>query len=78
MIASCAFGIKTNLLTNPTNEFYVNGQKAMDLTGLLVLLKIMFISKMPFLARLFNLQFVELPIIKFFQSMVLDTMAVRM
>lgn len=77
VIASCAFGLKVNSIANPTNEFYTNGQKAMDFSSFVAVMRIMFIVKMPWLARLLNIQFLDASVVQSFRSIVLNTMATR-
>lgn len=77
VIASCAFGIKVNSFTDPANEFYVSGRKIMNFGSFSMIIRMFLLNKLPSIARLFKLQFSEMPPAKLFKSMILDTMDMR-
>lgn len=77
VIASCAFGLKINSFSEPTNTFYTNGKKAMNFSGFIIMLKIIVMGKMPGLAKALNISFVDSDVAAHFKSTVLETMALR-
>lgn len=77
VIASCAFGLKVNSFMNPENEFYVNGRKMMNFTGFSMMLRMFLLIKLPWIGRLFKLEFSEMSTAKLFKSIILDAMNMR-
>lgn len=77
VIATCAFGIKVDSFSNPNNEFFINGRKMMDFTGLMRTFKLLIIFVVPKLSQLLNMKFFEKSITDIFKSIILDTMAMR-
>ena len=76
VIATCAFGIKLNTMTDPTNEFYVLGRKATNLEGILSL-KFFIARAFPWLLRLLQITFVSKEVRRFFESIVTTTVKTR-
>ncbi|XP_055312523.1 probable cytochrome P450 9f2 isoform X2 [Sitodiplosis mosellana] len=77
VIASCAFGIKVDSLAEPDNEFFLNGKKMMDFTGIKKIAKIIIMNKMPALARALKMQIMDEFFSKSFKNLILETMEVR-
>lgn len=76
VIASCAFGLKVNSIENPDNEFLRSGRFFSN-AGLLISLRMLLLRSLPFIARLFNIQFFPMRTVNFFRNVVLDTMNER-
>ncbi|XP_036144421.1 cytochrome P450 9e2-like isoform X2 [Monomorium pharaonis] len=76
VIATCAFGIKTNSMKDPTNKFYVYGKESSNfLRGRS--LKFIFLTSFPSLGRIFNIKLVDDKIMNFFKDIVKTTIATR-
>lgn len=76
IIATTAFGIEVNSLKNRNNEFYTRGQTVTRF-GLVSLVKLIFMSVLPWAAKLFNIKFFNKDITNFFHSLVHDTIEYR-
>ncbi|XP_015117660.1 cytochrome P450 9e2-like [Diachasma alloeum] len=76
LIGTCAFGVKVDSMRNPNNEFYILGRKATNFGGLNVL-KLIFVQKVPRLAKLLGIRIVSDDVEKFFIQLVRDTIAMR-
>lgn len=77
VIATSAFGCKTNSFENPNNEFYLSGKKIMEFTSTKAIFRVSLIFVLPKLASLFNVSFIDKTASSFFRSMVLDNIASR-
>lgn len=77
VIASCAFGLKTNSLKNRTNEFYTIGTNSINFASIKSGLRLLLIRTLPKLMRAINFEFFPTSTKNFFKSMVLETMAER-
>lgn len=77
VIASCAFGIKINSLTDPNNEFYVKGKTIMDFSGIKKIAKMIIMNKLPALAIALKMKMLDPFFSDTFKNMVLETMEVR-
>lgn len=77
VIASTAFGYKVNSLQNPDNDFYKSGQKFFEFTQPLPVLKMLLVQAFPKLCKRFGIDYIDKNVSRFFNSMVLDTMAKR-
>ena len=74
-VATCAFGLEVDSLSEPSNDFYVLGRRATNLDA--KAFKLLLGSSFPWLVRLLNIQFVEHEIRLFFEKIVEDTMKMR-
>ncbi|KAF7988088.1 hypothetical protein HCN44_007582 [Aphidius gifuensis] len=77
VIATCAFGISINSMKDKDNEFYTLGRKGTKFEGALAMIKMMFIQSFPNLSKLFNIQFIDSKVDRFFQNVVEDTIRTR-
>lgn len=77
VIASCAFGLKINSLEDRNNEFYLTGNKFMELASVRYFIKLVLQRIMPSVLRAFGIEFLDEDIKKFFSNMVLNNMAER-
>lgn len=75
-IATVAFGIKVDSLKDDKNEFFVNGKKANEFSGLR-LLKFMIYSNSKSLAKALKLELFDGKTMKFFMKLVLDAIEYR-
>ncbi|XP_069676325.1 cytochrome P450 9e2-like isoform X1 [Periplaneta americana] len=76
IIATAAFGISVDSLTNPKNDFYMMGSDISDLGGKRALIWFGYLLCSP-LMRLLNVTFMSKKVINFFKSIVLKTIDVR-
>lgn len=78
VIASCAFGLKTNSLQNRSNEFLKFSKAAISFDSLKTILRVFVVRTFPrFILRAIDFEFLPTPIRRFFSSLVLNTMAER-
>ncbi|XP_059612484.1 cytochrome P450 9e2-like [Phlebotomus argentipes] len=77
VIATCAFGIKVDSLTNKTNEVYLAGKALSDFSGIGTMLKFTLYRISPHLMKVFNISVSPYKESKFFRSLVTDSMKVR-
>ena len=77
IIASTAFGIKTNSLENEKNDFYKNSKILINFGNFKSILRFLILRTIPAVGRYFNMQFVDSEVGAFFKSIILDTMDVR-
>lgn len=77
VIATCAFGIKVNSIADPENEFYLNGKKLLDFSGILRGLTFFIIFLFPKVARIFNIKVFDQSVMTSFKNIILDTMEMR-
>ncbi len=77
VIASCAFGLKVNSFDDPNNEFFMNGRKMLDFSGIKRTLRVFFTFVVPKISRLFNMRIFDESVTSIFKNIILDTMAHR-
>lgn len=77
VIASCAFGLKVNSLRHPNNEFFVIGQDDVANFGTKSMVRLLFLRSVPGLMRALGFELFPYRVLKFFRSLVLDTMRNR-
>lgn len=77
IFATCSFGLKINSFADPDNEFFVNGIKFFDFTGVKTMCRIILVNKLPALARMLNMTFSEGLMEDTFRHTILDTMQMR-
>ncbi|XP_060522638.1 cytochrome P450 9e2-like [Cylas formicarius] len=77
VIATTAFGIKVDSLTNPQNEFYLHGKEATDLTGIIINLKFLGYLLVPWFFEAFKIPFFNRKIRNFYNTIVGDTIKAR-
>lgn len=77
VIASCAFGCRINSLENPKNDFYLAGQKFLNITAGFGVIKLFCLITMQPVMKLLDVEFLPKSVSKFFKSMALDTMRAR-
>lgn len=77
VIASCAFGLKVNSFVEPDNEFYNNGKNLMDFTAFNTFLKMVIVSTMPTIAKLFNITITKNRVARYFHNTIMDTIKYR-
>lgn len=78
VIATCAFGINVDSFQNGDNVFYTMGNKITEYGGINLALKFLSFRSLPKLLRLFEIDFFNKDIKKFFSKTVMDTMRVRL
>ncbi|XP_032665497.1 uncharacterized protein LOC116841545 [Odontomachus brunneus] len=76
VIATCAFGIKVNSMSDPTNKFYVYGKDATNFNGLRGL-KFFIFGTFPTLTRLLGMKFISDKIGNFFRNAIKTTIDIR-
>ncbi|XP_025073526.1 cytochrome P450 9e2-like [Pogonomyrmex barbatus] len=76
VIATCAFGINVDSMTNPENEFYAFGKKATNF-NMIALLKILMYQYTPILIRLLNIKIIDDRTNAFFVNLVDETIRTR-
>jgi len=77
VIATCAFGIKINSFKDPDNEFLATGKRFAGFEGLKTFIILIFMSIIPSLMRLLDIQIIDKTVRTFFRSMVLNNMGKR-
>lgn len=78
VIAICSFGIQVNSLKHPRNEFYKMGKEVMTfLRKFTALIKLSVLRLMPWFAARFKLRLLDDSLVKFFESLIFDTMSIR-
>lgn len=77
VIATSAFGLKTNSLRDKDNEFLRAGRNMLQFNGFKSAAKILIQTAFPWLAKAFDLQLIDAGVRNFFKSMVFDTMDTR-
>lgn len=77
IIATCAFGIKVNSFAEPNNEFYINGKKLIDFSGISKGLKFFLTLLFPKIAQALKIKVFEQSIMNSFKDMILTTMTMR-
>jgi len=76
VIATCAFGIKTNSMKNPTNSFFVYGKEAINITGFRNL-KFFFARSFPRLTKLFDIRVIPKNVTNYFKDIIKKTIDTR-
>ncbi|XP_075973964.1 cytochrome P450 9e2-like isoform X1 [Anticarsia gemmatalis] len=76
VIATCAFGLKVDSLTDEDNEFFTMVKETTTL-GFKDMIQFFIMLNMPFIGKLLKIDFMSTATKKFFRSLVLDTMTDR-
>ncbi|KYQ60379.1 Cytochrome P450 9e2 [Trachymyrmex zeteki] len=76
VIATCAFGIKTNSTKDPMNKIYINAKEASNLSGLRGF-KFIFLKTFPRFGRILNIKIVNEYVTRFFEDIIKTTIATR-
>jgi len=76
VIATCAFGVTTNSMRDPDNEFYVYGREATTFNNAMFL-KMFIFQNLPWLARLLGLKMIRDKVKIFFHDLVETTIRTR-
>lgn len=74
VVASCAFGLKVDSVSDETNEFYKMGKAITSFFGVTFFIKMFLFIYMPFMAKILNLKFLPETVTTFFRSILLETM----
>lgn len=77
VIASCAFGLKLNSFQNRTNEFFETGKKLQHLASLGSFLKILMLRSMPWLMKMFDIEFLSGHMRRLFTELLLNNIKTR-
>lgn len=77
VIATCAFGIKVDSLSNKDNEFFKMGRTLLNGSKLSGFFKVFLFRTIPKVAAFFNIKFFNENLTKFFKSLILDTITLR-
>lgn len=77
VIASCAFGLKLNSFENRENEFFETGKKLQDLASLRSFLKILMLRSMPWLMKIFDIEFLSKHMRRLFTELLLNNIKMR-
>lgn len=75
VIATCAFGVEIDSLTDPKNDFYVLGREATNLEGMT--LKIFLSRALPQVLKIFKIKIVSKKVADFFTNIVRSTVGMR-
>ncbi|XP_072763800.1 cytochrome P450 9e2-like [Anoplolepis gracilipes] len=76
LIATCAFGISVDSMTNPKNKFYVYAKEATNFNTI-AFLKFRIFRSLPWLARIIKLKFIREEIANFFRDLIKTTIRTR-
>ncbi|XP_031354343.1 cytochrome P450 9e2-like [Photinus pyralis] len=77
IIATTAFGVTCDSLTNPTNELFRNGKEVSNFSGFANSLKFFISNISPSLAKLMKIRFISAPTTEFFRRIVKETVTLR-
>lgn len=77
VIASCAFGLKINSFVDKDNDFFINGKSLMNFTGTKNILKMIFMGRLPAVARALGISLVDKAVGRSFHKTIMDTMKYR-
>lgn len=77
IIATTAFGVTCDSLTNPTNELFRNAKEVSNFSGFANSLKFFISNISPSLARLMKIRFISARTTEFFRRIVKETVTVR-
>ncbi|XP_060523176.1 uncharacterized protein LOC132700075 [Cylas formicarius] len=77
VIATSAFGLTVDSLSQPENEFYLSGKKITDFTSLRVFVKFFGYLMFPQLFRTLKIGLIDSGATRFFQKVLTETMRVR-
>lgn len=77
VIATCAFGLKTDSFANPDNELYTNGIKLMEFSSLKRIFNLFMILQFPKIAKALNIVFSDKTATNIFRNTILDTIKIR-
>jgi cytochrome P450 family 9 len=76
VIATCAFGIKTNSMKDRTNKFFVYGNASIEVTGFRNW-KFLFVRSLPRLGKLLDIEIIPRRITGFFKDIIKNTIQLR-
>ncbi|CAG9827797.1 unnamed protein product [Diabrotica balteata] len=77
VIASTAFGVEVDSLTNPNNEFCVNGKNLTSFGSLKGMFRFLFSTFLPSVSKLLNIRLVKEEIGDFFTNIIEDSIKMR-
>lgn len=77
IIASCAFGLKIDSLTDRENEFYKTGSKVQALSNMKYFLKIILMRTSPWLTKQLNIQYLDADMHAIFKDIVMHNIETR-
>nr|CAI5852946.1 unnamed protein product [Callosobruchus analis] len=77
VIATCAFGVECDSLNQPNNTFYTMGKRTTDLSSLLIMLKFIGYSFVPWLFQLLKIPLFDKEVKDFFYHLVDETIKAR-
>lgn len=77
IIASCAFGLKINSLTDRDNEFFTAGCKLQTISSLKYFLKVILMRASPWLTKRLNIQYLEPDMQRMFTDIVMHNIEAR-
>ncbi|XP_050092164.1 probable cytochrome P450 9f2 [Anopheles aquasalis] len=77
VIATVAFGIRVNSLTERENAFYVSGKKLLDFGSFAGSLRLVFFMLAPNLAMKLGVEMLDVKLSRYFHDMILDNMRTR-
>lgn len=77
VIASCAFGLKTDSLKDPTNQLYTTGMKIFNFRSMAFISRLFLVRTFPKLMQAIEFEVIPRRIKRFFNSLVLGTIAER-
>ncbi|XP_053996824.1 cytochrome P450 9e2-like [Hylaeus anthracinus] len=77
VIATCAFGVEVDSMSDRNNKFYVYGREATNFSGVLLTLKFFAVRFSPYLSKLLGIRLINIKIVNFFKEMVADTIKYR-
>ncbi|XP_076275240.1 cytochrome P450 9e2-like [Rhynchophorus ferrugineus] len=77
VIATTAFGIKVDSLTQPENTFYLMGRKITNFSGILISLKFFGFFLVPSLFKKFKISMLDKAASKFFRATINETIQMR-
>nr|WIT94145.1 cytochrome P450 monooxygenase CYP9Z215 [Euwallacea interjectus] len=77
VIASVAFGIKVDSLSDPDNVFYSMGRRFTIFTGFLIKIKMALLFIMPFIYKFFKISIFDQSLVAYFRSIIHNTVHTR-
>uniref|UniRef100_A0A0K8TT67 Putative cytochrome n=1 Tax=Tabanus bromius TaxID=304241 RepID=A0A0K8TT67_TABBR len=77
VIASCAFGLKVDSIKDPENDFYKTGQSFLSLGDPSILFKFLLMRFVPKIAKMFDINFVDIKRVRIFKKIIKDQMEIR-
>lgn len=76
IIATCAFGLEVDAITDRENEFFLSGQKITNFDGIQGF-KLLLLDVVPKLMRILRIKFLDEGLCNYFRSIIVETMAFR-